>query len=328
MSDIAFIFSKKAHAASQEFAKSINADFYSVSRYSLYKIFTIPKYKYYFVESVFALTYPVMKRKILREKNKIIFRCNSNLFSNEPKRYFQGNFFVRKYIKFLLRNIDGIIAVSKMVENDAKRRCKEEIGKKIKTKLVYSFVDNPEKWLNVKPNLKSKNFLYIGYIRHHKGIDILLKTFELIMKKNTNVKLFLAGIRDSDLKRYGLKAPNNVYLLGFIKDLEKYMEKCAFYVTTPKYEPGPTASIEAMCAGLIPIVNYMTGHKDHVKQVSKDLIINSLNPKDVANKILKIMKRNDLKKLSNKSRKIALKYTKEKMLTKFKKAFYDLIKET
>jgi len=325
MSDVAFIFSKKAHGASQNFAKAVNADFYPVSRYSLHKIFTIPKHEYYLVESVFALTYPVMKRKLLRQKSKIIFRCNSNLFSNEPGRYFQGNFLTKRYIKFLLNNVDGIIAVSKMVEDDAKRRCKKELGKDIKTKIVYSFVDNPEKWLKVKPDIKSKNFLAIGYIRHHKGFDILLKTFEIIGKKHPDAKLFLAGTSDDDLKRYGLEKPENVFALGFTKNMDKYAEKCAFFIATPRYEPGPTASIEAMAAGLVPIVNHMTGHKDHVKKVSKDLVINSLDPKIAAKHILKIMERKDLKKLSDKSKKIALNYTKNKMLNEFRKAFSELV---
>jgi glycosyltransferase involved in cell wall biosynthesis len=323
MNKNAFIFSKKAHGASQEFAKSINANFYSVSRYSLQKIFTIPKHDNYFIESVFAITYPVMKRKLLRHKNKIIFRCNSNLFSNEPGRYLQGNFFVRKYIKFLLRNVDGIIAVSKMIEEDAKRVCKKEIGREIPTKVVYSFIDE-KRWKKVKPNLKTKNLLAIGYIRHHKGFDVLLDTFSMIREKHPESMLYLAGTGNEDLERYGLKAAENVIPLGFVKDMEKYMSSCTFYLATPKYEPGPSASIEAMAAGLVSIVNTTTGHKDHVEQVSKDLIINSIDPKTVSSKIIKIMERKDLKSLSDKSRKVALKYTKKNMTEKFKKDFGDL----
>jgi glycosyltransferase involved in cell wall biosynthesis len=324
MSDNAFIFSKKAHGASQEFARSLNADFYPVSRYTLHKVFNIPKHNNYLIESVFAITYPVLKRKLLRNKNKIIFRCNSNLFSNEPGRYFQGNFFVRKYIKFLLQNINGIIAVSKMIEKDAKEKCRKEIGKEIPTRVVYSFIDE-KRWLKVRPDLKSKNFLAIGYIRHHKGFDLLLEAFSLIRERYPESKLFIAGTSEEALKKYGLKKPDNVFPLGFVKAMEKYMEQCTFYLSTPKYEPGPSASIEAMCAGLVPIVNHMTGHKDHVEQVSKELVINSLEPKIVARNIIKIMERKDLETLSKKSRKVALKYTKEKMLEEFRKAFGDLV---
>jgi glycosyltransferase involved in cell wall biosynthesis len=321
---VAFIFSKKAHGASETFARSLGADFYPVSRSSIYKIFTIPKHDYYLVESVFALTYPVMKRKILRQKNKIVFRCNSNLFSNEQGRYLQGNFFVKRYIKFLLRNTDGIIAVSKMIEDDAKRRCRD-FGKEMKTRIVYSFVDNKEKWMNVKPDFKSKNFLCIGYIRHHKGFDIMLKAFELIREKYPEAKLFLAGTDENGLKKYKLNKPENVYAVGFAKNLDNYMKQCAFYIATPRYEPGPTASIEAMTAGLVPIVNSTTGHRDHAEQVDKELIINSLEPEDVAKQAIKIMERKDLKNISDKSRKVALKYTKEKMIEKFRKAFYELV---
>lgn len=323
MSDVAFIFSKKAHGASGAFAHSINADFYPVSRFSFHKIFTIPRHRYYFVESIFALTYPVLKKKILRQKSKIIFRCNSNLFSDERGRYFQGNFFTRKYIRFLLRNIDGIVAVSKMVQADAKRKYRQEIGKDIKTMVSYSFVDDFDKWLKIKPDLKSKNFLHIGYIRHHKALDITLKVFELINKKYPDSKLFLAGISEDDLKRYNLKKPKNVYALGFTKDIGRYAGQSAFYIATPRYEPGPTASIEAMAAGLVPIVNHRTGHQDHVEQLDKSLVIKTLDPGIVAKKILEIMERKDLKKLSDMSRKIALQYTKEKMISDFKKAFYE-----
>lgn len=326
MSYNAFIFSKKAHGASQEFAKSIDADFYSVNRYSLYKIFTIKKHKNYLVESVFALTYPVMKKKILRNKCNIIFRCNSNLFSDEPKRYFQGSYFTKKYIKFLLKNVDGIIAVSKMVAEDGRIKCAKEIGREINTRVVYSFM-NPSRWTNVKPDLKHRNFLNIGYIRHHKGMDVLLKTFEIIRKKYPESKLFLAGTSQSDLEKYGLRPDDNVIALGYVADMEKYMSQCAFYFATPRYEPGPSASIEAMCAGLVPIVNQFTGHKDHVEQVNKDLIIESSNPNIIAQRVISIMNRKDIEELSEKSIKVAMNYTKDKMLIEFIKAFGDLVND-
>jgi len=323
MSDVAFVFSKKAHGASGTFAKSLDADFYPVSRFSLQKIFTIPKHKYYFVESIFALSYPVLKKKLLRQKSKIIFRCNSNLFSDERGRYFQGNFFTRRYIRFLLKNTDGIIAVSKMVQNDARKKTREEIGREIATKVSYSFVSDHKKWLSVKPDIKSKNFLHIGYIRHHKALDITLKAFGLINKEYPESVLFLAGISEDDLKRYGLQKIRGVYPLGFTSAIEQYAGKCAFYLATPRYEPGPTASVEAMAAGLVPIVNHRTGHQDHVEQLDKDLIIKSLDPEQVAKQVLEIMGRKDLKKLSDKSRKIALHYTKDKMIGDFKKTFYE-----
>lgn len=323
MNTTAFIFSKKAHGASEAFAHTIHADFHAVSRFSCHKIITIPDYENYLIESVFALTYPVLKKK-LGAKSKIVFRCNSNLFSDEPKRYFQGNFFVRKYITFLLKHTDGIIPVSPMVQKDINEKCETYLKKKIPSVVVHSFVGDPKRWLAVKPNLKSKNFVFVGYIRNHKGIDILLKTFELINKKHPDAQLFLAGISHDDLKRYHLVAPKNVHPIGFVKNLEDYFKQCAFYFTTPRYEPGPTASLEAMCAGLIPIVNDRTGHQDHVAQIDKDLVIHSLVPEEIAAQVIKIMQKRNFKTLSDKSRKVALNYTKEKQLKKFQKAFAQL----
>lgn len=325
MSDVAFIFSKIAHDASSAFARSINADFYSVSRYSWYKIFSIPGHKKYMVESIFALTYPILKRKILREKNKIVLRNNSNIFSDEPRRYFQGNAFVRGYIRFLLRNIDGIIAVSNLVKKTGDKKCLQQIDKMIPTLIVHSFVD-PDKWKEIRPALNTNNFLHIGYLRHHKGIGILMKAFDIIAEKHENVKIYLAGISEKDLQKYKIKKAKNAVPLGFTKKLKSYMKDCAFYITTPKYEPGPTASLEAMAAGLIPIVNNRTGHKDHVEKIDKKLVINSLRPEEVARGIENILKIKDRSALSRKSRKLAVKYSRENQMEAFKKAFGRLVK--
>lgn len=323
MSYTAFVFSRQAHSASRAFAEAIDADFYSVTRASLHKIFTIPSHKKYLAESAFALTFPVMKRKLLRENNKIVFRCNSNLFSDEPKRYLHGNFFVRGYVKFLLRNIDGIIAVSRLVQKDADAKCVRHLEKRIQSHIVYSFVE-PDKWKSVKPALSTNNFLHIGYLRHHKGVDILLKAFEILEKRHSSIKLYLAGISEDDLRRYGIRKAKCAIPLGFTSNLKECIEKCAFYIATPRYEPGPTASLEAMAAGLIPIVNHMTGHKDHAEQLSEQLIINSLQPEEIAERIESIMKLKNRSMLSKKSRKIASKYSKETQIKAFKKAFNEL----
>lgn len=153
-----------------------------------------------------------------------------------------------------------------------------------------------------------------------------MAAFDIIGEKRNDVKLYLAGISEKDLRKYGIKKAKNAVPLGPTKNLLYWMNRCSFYIATPKYEPGPTASLEAMAAGLIPIVNHKTGHKDHVEKISKGLIINSLKPDIVAGRIEKAIKLKNRRELSRKSRQIAGKYSRKNQTEAFKKAIEELTK--
>jgi glycosyltransferase involved in cell wall biosynthesis len=329
---IVLIYQHDCHPVIKTFANSVTNESYSIKKlplhsisgilYSLYLAITIPKYDIYFTDSAMSNFVPIFKRW-LGEKNIIIYRGGDGIFGEKSDAYlYTKNKFKKKILLYILKNIDGVITESEMSRNDAKQwvDCPIELG--------VSYIEDIKSLSKIKPRLDTKKFLFIGDFRppyDHKGIEILIETFNLLPDK---YELYIIGKNTEHLKNK--VKTSNIHVEGRVKDLKDYFKKCTYYIHAAKYETGPITILEAMSAGVIPIISKNCGHKEVVKKVSEKLILNSIEPKKIAEQILRLDKIN-IQKLdlySKKAKKIInFKYSKKNQTKIFKENFYKLIKE-
>ncbi|MFH8119688.1 MAG: glycosyltransferase family 4 protein [Candidatus Aenigmatarchaeota archaeon] len=215
---------------------------------------------------------------------------------------------------YMMKNFDGFIATSKLMFNFIPFKNKE---------IVYPFADT-ERFSKIKVNINSKNIIYIGAMNKQKGVDRIVEIFPKVQKKIPEVKLFLVG--EGPLKER-IKAIGNkaIVLTGFIKNPEKYMSKCAIYISLSSFDSFGVGVIEAMAAGLVPIISENVGAKDIVEKVDKSLIVK--DEEEAIKKIVKLFRnKKKLKALSIKVKKIGIKQNKKNSIKAFKKAFLTLLK--
>lgn len=329
---VVLIHQHDCHTVTKTFSSSITPYSHDIKRlplhsisgilYSFYLALKLPRYDVYLTDSAMSNFVPIFKRWF-GEKNIIIYRGADGIFGEKSDAYlYTKNPLKKKILLYIIKHIDGITTESEMAKNDAKKwvDCPIEVN--------VSYVNDMISLSKIKPRLDTKKFLFIGDYRppyDHKGIEILIETFNLLP---TNYELFVVGKNTEHLKNK-VKS-DNIHIEGRVKDLGEYFRKCTYYIHTAKYETGPITVLEAMSAGLIPIVSNNCGHKDFVKKVSKKLILTSLEPKKIAEQIIKISKTGSqgLCIYSKKAKKtINFEYSKENQTEKFKKSFYKLMKE-
>ncbi len=169
--------------------------------------------------------------------------------------------------RILMKFFDRIIAVS---QRD------KELFSKIAPARKISVIENGvdfEKFSSVKGVRDGGMFLYFGRLSKNKGLGKLIEAFALVCEKNRGAKLCIAG-RDFDGLLPGLKRKveklgigNRVLFSGEVSDkkLLGLMSQAGVFVSASEYEGFGISAIEAMAAGLIPVLNGIDSFKKFVK---------------------------------------------------------------
>lgn len=280
---------------------------------SFYLCFKIPKHDIYLLNSPSSMFLGYLKKTLRHENCKLILRLNDARF--------ESNSFLKKiFYKPLAKKLDGAFIISKMLKKNLKM-----YNNKIPIDYLYTPVLNPNYFKN-KPNFKAKSILSLGIkTRLGKGTDISAK-----IASKTQYEVYILGDIWKAQKIYNkYNHLKNLHFTGF-KPPINYMAKSLFLLFPSRFDAGGTSVIEAMAAGLIPIVSHKTGNKDLVEELDPTLIINSFDYNAYLNKIndLQKLSKKELVKLSNKSKIIAKKYHNTKSTSTFSTKFKKMIKKT
>ncbi len=248
--------------------------------------------------------------KKLRKK-KVILIVSDPLFDFFDKRKNLSILFF-----WMVKDFDGFIPTSRLMSS------KVPFSNK---KIVNTFI-NVEKFYKIKPKF-TKNLIYVGVLNKHKGIEELIEIFLEVKKIEKKSKLYLIG--DGPLKEKILNFNNkSIILTGFVKNPERFMAKSTFFINFSNFDSFGNCVVEAMAAGLVPIISKNMGVKEVVEKVDPTLIINTKNKEESIKKILSLLNSEEkiIKELSNKCKRVSLYYIKERSVRNFKAAFTSFIK--
>ncbi|MFB2623665.1 glycosyltransferase family 4 protein [Methanothermobacter marburgensis] len=312
------------HKVHAEFAKSITDrwQFYGNDRKSIIKIFlrSIIKDKYnadvVFSEGGSGLPLAVLKR-LKNPQTKIILLNADKFFylisrTSFPKRWLMS---------FLISFVDHIIAVSEM-----NKRFASDYFDSTNISVVNAFGVNVSFDINCR--IDTSNILFIGDHRiSDKRFDNLVEALNLLNKdKEGKFRLYLIGsccdVVEEDF--------NWLHKVGFTKHPEEYFSECSIYVHPAEFDPFPVSVLEAMSAGIIPIITENTGQSDVLKKHGLGfLIMDDNEPANIAKKILEIYSKpvEWKKEVSLKCKEISRIFSKENQVKKFKKTFNEILEK-
>ena len=167
---------------------------------------------------------------------------------------------------------------------------------------------------------KSKNIVFVGAHSPNKGYDRLIEAFKLLEGYN----LYMIG---SCAEKITDKLPG-LHVFGYVPSLKPYLSRCSIYVHPAYFESFGISVLEAMSAGLIPIVTKQTGVSEVlVKNGLSSLVVPGNKPEMLAKKIADVQNYSlDKKKsISAKCRKIVRDdFLEERGIQKFREAFTKL----
>ena len=218
----------------------------------------------------------ISAKLIKRFGNKLIVHCHCNI-----EDQLKGNTY---FFDKLVRLADKVLVLNEESYNFTLKYKKDNVYK------VPNFIDNSFIVDKKEINDEIKNILYVGHIRHTKGINEILDA----SKSFKNINFLLAGpMVDKDLE---VKL-DNVSFLGPKKreEVKELYKECDVFLF-PSYTEGFSLSVlEAMACGLPVITADVGANKECVgdggiiiKLIDSDSIveaINKLNDKELRRKM-------------------------------------------
>lgn len=240
----------------------------------------------------------VLAKKFSKRKPKIIQTRHMTMTR------FKNDF----YHKFLYKNIDMIICITKALEEQIKKFIPKKI--RPKTKLLYLGANEikilSEKEIKLfKDELKVKDSFMIGLIgriNEFKGQHLLIEAMKILREKNLNIRSFIIGHAMSEeyllklkqkVKDYDLE--EQISFVGFTKEPYKFMQACDIVLMTSKNETFGLVTIEAMKARTAVIGTNSGGVLEIIDDEKTGLFFENENYEDLALKIEKLYNNSELK---------------------------------
>lgn len=198
--------------------------------------------------------------------------------------------FFRTITPLSMRGYDRVIACSQ-TDYDL---FEPVAGKRLQ--LVENAVDHL-KFGDASSPVMKPSFLFIGRFAGNKGIENLIKAFGELAKFAPDARLHIAGSDWGGLLasfRKQLETIPNAQNIHFHMNLDDaqlkaLMKDCCFFISASKYEAFGLTTLEAMSAGLIPVLNDIKAFNETVGVTGVGRIVTFDDPRDAAESIFGYM---------------------------------------
>jgi len=266
-----------------------------------------------------------------------------------------------KMIQKRLKNIDLIIGCSDFITNKIKLNYPSQAGLCFTVRNGRDFNRFvPPKSYNSKKNNDFKKILYVGRVSPEKGIHVLIKALNIVIRSYPNIEVkivgpkspapkeFIVNLSDDFIVKKLQKYYSNDSYLSMLKKMtsKELKEKITFEGTKPHNdlaayyqnadifvfpsvwnEPSGNPPIEAMAAGL-PVISTTTGGTpEYVKNGETGILIRPGNSHELSDAILYLVK-NEQKRIEMgvNARKRALeKFTFERLVKELNDCYQNIL---
>lgn len=239
--------------------------------------------------------------------------------------------FTKQISRFVLKNADAVIALTESMEKKMRKIYDREIFV-IPNGINLEKIENISKE-NILKELKMKDdekiLLFVGSLRSVKGVKYLIESIKLINKKCKSVRLIIIGDgeeRNSLEKRSNeLNLEHQITFIGKVphKKVMEYMIATDIFVLPSLSEGLSIVCLEAMFSGLPIIATKVGGLPEVVKDGRNGFLVEPKNPEEMAEKVLLLLEKKDLRKrISKNNREEIKKYDWRIIIDKLEKLYY------
>jgi glycosyltransferase involved in cell wall biosynthesis len=204
-------------------------------------------------------------------KYKIFYGVHDNPFEPKEEPVFLMNFFERIFVK----KADLILTYSNFVKESIKKYVSNETIEVLPLGIYSNLCPKFEKEFN--PNKESLDVLFFGRLESYKGIDTLVRAYEILKKENLKIKLTIAGRGkiDKDLE-------NKINELGIIfknywisnEELCRLIENCDVLIA-PYKKATQSGMVSVALAYGVPIIATNVGSfSEYIKDGVNGFLIN------------------------------------------------------
>jgi len=231
---------------------------------------------------------------------------------------------INAYIKFFLNHSNVAIAPSKFIKNKLEKMGIKNVEYVPNGIDIKKFEKGNGRRIRRKYGIKDNEnlVLYLGRLAKEKNIDLLIKAFSLIKKKEIKLMISGTGPEEEKLKSLAKKLKVNAIFTGFVRDEEiaDYYAACDIFCIPSSFETQGIVAIEAMASGKGVLALNSMALKEVVKNGKNGLLFKK-NPKELSEKILiSLEKKEDYREEALKTAKeYSIENTTKKLLNVYKK---------
>jgi glycosyltransferase involved in cell wall biosynthesis len=162
--------------------------------------------------------------------------------------------------------------------------------KNLRGKKKFIYLPNGVDLRVFKNKGKGKGLIYVGRLEEQKNLFFLLDAVSYLPKKNREITFIGSGSQKDLLAKYAIKKQIKLSILKPIKNslLPKFLGKFAVFVLASLSEGSPKVLLEAMAAGLAPVVNNFATAADIIIDGKNGFLIN-YDKKDFAQKLMLLL---------------------------------------
>jgi glycosyltransferase involved in cell wall biosynthesis len=223
---------------------------------------------------------------------------------------------------------DGYLCVGEVMEQLTRQVTRPGKHPGIFTIPNYLRRDRYELLRGTTPKLDSPSILFVGngpsgHRVWYKGLDLMLEAFGIACRENPRLRFTIVGewtsaVAGELLRRVGRGSAERVRFVGQDPGIQRYMAESGLYLHCGRGDGWPNTVMEAMCAGLPPLISEWTGGREAVRQVDPELVV-PLDPEAVAKRICWYLdlSLSEKKALSDRCRQVCSDYTEELAVPRF-----------
>lgn len=180
-----------------------------------------------------------------------------------------------KLVRALVRRyVDGVLAVSSFVADHVR-----SFAPATPVRPVHPYVqpDVADRLDGATPALDANRAVTVCAGRDHKGVDLLVEAWPAVRRRVPDATLHVVG--QGHPEEYELTP--GVTVRGFVEDLAEELAGASLYVHPARVDAFGVSVLEAMRAGVVPLVTETTGSFPVVADVAEDLVV-SPDPETLA----------------------------------------------
>jgi len=227
----------------------------------------------------------------------------------EGKELERQNFLIKYFRELIIKRADVITAISYYLSDFAKK-----INPKSELLTIPNGVDL-EKFRHI-PNSEENTIITVSRLVAKNGVGDIVRAVAIVKKEIADIKLIIVGSgpleKDTRRSIKDLDMEGQVIMTGYQspENVADYLSKAKVFVRPSLSEGLGTAFLEAMAAGLPIIGTPVGGIPDFLKDGETGLFCKVSDPKDLAEKIVRIFKDEQLREkiISNAKTLVAEKY--------------------
>jgi|UniRef100_A0A7V3VUL6 phosphatidylinositol alpha-mannosyltransferase len=211
------------------------------------------------------------------------------------KHYRFGSYVFRKIFKRYIQKLHGLIAVSETARDTFLPYIPGEytiIPNGVDIERFHPEVPGFEEFRN-----KKKKILYLGRLDRRKGLIELLNALPFVLEEIPDIQLIVVGKGplEKDCRRLvkDLNLMDVVLFRGYAikEDIPRYYASCDVYCSPALGgESFGIVLLEAMATGKPVIASNIPGYDKVIKDGYNGLLFNPHNPRDIAQKIIMVLK--------------------------------------